>query len=531
MMPNAYVVAAPPPLPIESTPPPPPPPLQQKTYENRQSIADNEPQTPSCSTDQNTSKQLQSLNDNDTTILTSSNESQVHHSRSKNLENSNFLHHERCNQQYRNNRIVGNNRIQPDNEQQMIDVNEVKSQEEIAFDIQFRKWEESFLEWKKNNANHPDQNQYNDFVIKMEACRKQLFARREQLRQKRLGSNMQMNSETKAFKQTTNEWITQTADNSVQSQSGTAFFTTKNDDVSKIPGLDWSEEKVPEANLSIVAHVNNILGDPEIKTLLSNIQKQQSESQPSKSHTEASSNTYIDTQEHQPIDSLRNDGQQCVRDVDKVDTSQPNTNQFEKNAKRRRRNFDHLSYNNSVLDQNRSSFTHIGNDIDLKHVHKRIRESDIFDSSLPKSDDEEYRPVQVIDYQNRTQKQPTFDDKISPVNDHFPRKIIEYDHKSKIHAWNWFCPIFQIEYNHSKTGFSLHEHPLPRPTSKGQMEQQPCVKKEPREQYQLRHPKWTQPGTIERIERYSYGSRYENSQIKNTQTSNELYYRRNSRDK
>lgn len=541
MMPNTYVVAAPPPLPIESTPPPPPPPLQQKTYENRQSIADNEQQTLTCSTDQNTSQQLQSLNDNDTKILTISNETQVHHRRTINLENSNLLHHERRhrNNNQNNRMFVGNNIIQPDNEEQINVncqqndeyVNEVKSQEEIAFDIQFRKWEESFLEWKKNNAYHPDKNQYTDFVIKMEACRKQLFARREQLRQKRLGSNMQMNSVTKEFKPTTNEWITQTAGNSVQSISGNDFFTAKNDGVSIIPGLDLeSEEKVPEANLNIVAHVNNILEDPQIKTFLSNIQKQQSESQTSNSHTEASSNTFeqknINTQKHLPMDSLRIIKQQYVRDEDKVDTSQPNSNHFEKNAKRLRHNFDHLSFDNSVLDRKRSRFPQIGNDTDLRHVHKRIRESDKFDSSSPQNNDyEEYLPVKVIDYQNRTQKQPTFDDGISPVNDQFPREIIEYGHKSKIHKWNWFCPIFQIEYSHTKTGFSLHEHPLPKSISI-------CVKKEPRDQYQqLREPKWAQPGAIERLERFSYGSRYENSQIKNTQTSNELYYRRNSRDK
>lgn len=476
-MPNAYMMAAQPPLPIESTPPPPPPPLQKKPYENSQNIVENEQQASMCKTDQNISKQLQSLNDNETTILTSSNKTQVHHVRSINLESSNFLHHDRRRQPNRknnqNNRIfVGNNRIQTNSEEQMIlnyqqndkYVNEVKSQEEIAFDIQFRKWEESFLEWKKNNANHPDQNQYNDFVIKMEACRNQLFSRREQLRQKRLGSNMQTNSETKASQQT------QAEDNSVHSQSGTAFFITKSEGVSEIPGLDGFEEKSPKANLNIVAHVNNILGDPEIKNFLSSIQKKSSNS-----HTEASSNVLENT--NQSINSLQLDSQQC--------SFQTSTNQFENNAKYRRR------------DHNGS---------------KRIRE---IDSSLPQNDNyEDYRPVQVIDYQNRSEK-------ISPVNDQFPRKIIEYNHKSNIHTWNWFCPIFQIEYNHFKTGLSLHEHPLPRPISTKQ-EQQLTVKKEPREQYQkLLDPKWTHSGTIERLERFSYGSRYENSQ-----TSNELYYRR-----
>lgn len=162
---------------------------------------------------------------------------------------------------------------------------------------------------------------------------------------------------------------------------------------------------------------------------------------------------------------------------------------------------------------------------------------------MPHSD--EYFPVQVIDYQNRTQKllSPSSCDQKSPVADHFPRKFVEYDHKSKIHTWNWFCPVIQIEYNHhSKTGFSLHEHPPPPIVKKERIEQHHWLKREPTDQYkQFRQPKRTQTGIIssERLERFAYEplqsshqyfqSRYDNSQTtspSNTQASNELYYRR-----
>lgn len=159
----------------------------------------------------------------------------------------------------------------------------------------------------------------------------------------------------------------------------------------------------------------------------------------------------------------------------------------------------------------------------------------------------------MIDYSNQNrQNQPrSFGEQTSahgssmshqqPFLEHFPRKIIEYDHKTKIHPWNWFCPVIQMEYNHSKTGYSLHEHPPPRSMKKEHTEQPHWVKKEPKDEYrQLRQPKWAQQqGPIDRQERYSYGqhqhfqSRYENRQFisSSTQPTNEMYYRRNPADR
>lgn len=64
--------------------------------------------------------------------------------------------------------------------------NEEKSQEEIAFEISYRKWENQLDEWKRINANHPDRKQYDDFVTKMEECQQTMMQRREILRQNRL---------------------------------------------------------------------------------------------------------------------------------------------------------------------------------------------------------------------------------------------------------------------------------------------------------------------------------------------------------
>ncbi|XP_055309199.1 probable serine/threonine-protein kinase DDB_G0282963 [Sitodiplosis mosellana] len=642
MIPNAFnayqLHSVAPPPPTQPQPPPPPPPLQQThgdapVSQNTQTISQVAPnmtqQTPTSSTDQITSEQQPLFNANNTKTSINSNETQVHHSQSANFENTNYSQQNqdgyRRHQPYRNNRwnnnnrntrtFVGNNfnnRTQPDREDQMNNdgpqqdeyVNEEKSQEEVAFDIQFRKWEDSFMEWKLNNANHPDQNQYNDFVVKMEGCRKQLLVRRETLRQKRLNSFREARiqpanqvretdeSQNEAFEQTTDQEShipsTQTADNCVQTPGSVLFPSNNDDGGGDIPGLDLvSGEKVPKADLNIVAHVNNILGNPEIQTLLSNIQKQQNETQPSKAHHDysnleendrsslntldqpcgSSDNRFgryqnnTDTQKHQIINSFHDNNRQSERDVD-MDMSQPNSNQFEINSKRRRY-WNENSSNHSRNDHIDRDRTHLAqkspvSDADfyqIKHNCKRPRESDIFFSLPPQNDGEEFHPIQVIDYQNQTQKQPNFGDQTSPgensssnkQHDDFPRKIIEYDHKSKVHTWNWFCPVIQIEYNHhSNTGFSLHQHPPPRSTGKKeQIEQHHWVKKEPKDQYrQLRQPKWTQQGTTERLERFSYEppqsqhqyqhfqSRYDSHIIpsSNTQTSNELYYRRNLRE-
>lgn len=123
-------------------------------------------------------------------------------------------------------------------------------------------------------------------------------------------------------------------------------------------------------------------------------------------------------------------------------------------------------------------------------------------------DFEEFRPIQVIDYQN---KKPTPAPFVNPsssfsniipsnvrkLEEVFHRKIVEYDHKSKIHPWNWFCPIIQIEYNHTKNGLSLHEHPPPKsikpePEQRIKLESEQRVKQEfgQRDHFPLKHPKW-----------------------------------------
>lgn len=183
---------------------------------------------------------------------------------------------------------------------------------------------------------------------------------------------------------------------------------------------------------------------------------------------------------------------------------------------------------------------------------------------MQKDDCQEFRPLQVIDYQNRTKNQPSFGDRTSAMGnissnqqkfiDNFPRKIIEYDHKTKIHSWNWFCPVIQIEYNHSKSGFSLHEHPPPKPSMKEETEQPHWIQNEPKDEYkQLRQSKipWAQQAPIDRQqalidrqERFPHGPqsqhhhqhfqpRYENRQTipPNTQTAHEMYYRRSPQER
>lgn len=186
-------------------------------------------------------------------------------------------------------------------------------------------------------------------------------------------------------------------------------------------------------------------------------------------------------------------------------------------------------------------------------------------------DVQDFRPMQVIDYQNRSQNpaenqpfektlgadlswlrsppsnvpqnwnrnqtskransQATYRSQM-PVNlnnvkfiDEYPRKIIEYGHKSKIYKWDWHCPVIQIEYNHTKTGLSMHEHPPPRPTPK-------IIKLEPQEEWKpLRRLNW-QPGSFDRPQRFSHLPQGQYYQPRSHLPPNqpEPYYKRNPAD-
>ncbi|XP_053670806.1 uncharacterized protein LOC128721110 [Anopheles nili] len=74
---------------------------------------------------------------------------------------------------------------------------EEKSAEEIAFDVQFRKWEEEFETWKRTNINHPDKAAYTEYEQKYEDQRKKLLDHREQLRRKRIGQTVGTHSGVK----------------------------------------------------------------------------------------------------------------------------------------------------------------------------------------------------------------------------------------------------------------------------------------------------------------------------------------------
>lgn len=131
-------------------------------------------------------------------------------------------------------------------------------------------------------------------------------------------------------------------------------------------------------------------------------------------------------------------------------------------------------------------------------------------------------------------------------DEYFPRKVYEYNNRSKIYEFNEWCPIIQIEYNHTSKGFSLHEHPPIKQELKIEK-----VKPEPTynppygpkgEFLQLRQPqKWE---SRQRNWRYQpYQSKYENERYDYRQnslssyqqqqqtTDNQSYYRRNQQDR
>lgn len=116
----------------------------------------------------------------------------------------------------------------------------------------------------------------------------------------------------------------------------------------------------------------------------------------------------------------------------------------------------------------------------FRNNRKRPRDGDqSYFNDFNRNDNDEFRPVQVFDYQNQRQNQqrklPTFVQQPTFTNsrliqlqpdEYFPRKVIDYDHKTKTHSFIEFCPIIQMEYDHKRKGFSLHEHPPPKPVVK-----------------------------------------------------------------
>lgn len=214
-----------------------------------------------------------------------------------------------------------------------------KSQEEVAFDISFQKWEDQLAEWKRNNANHPDSYQYNEFVTKMEGCRQQLLQRRHKLRQKRLaktGVNQNapplespQNSsshETMLNRDISTEPIVQETMSQVNAPSSSPkpeetvasslFSSERCDSNAAIPGLDLVSEndatpnsvptpqkfsapphrappirtadpKTSESDSKFVAHVTNLLGNPKLQSIISDIQKHNQETAASQSNVQA----------------------------------------------------------------------------------------------------------------------------------------------------------------------------------------------------------------------------------------------------
>lgn len=70
------------------------------------------------------------------------------------------------------------------------EVESEKSAEELAFDEQFRNWENEFTKWKQQNLNHPDRTAYVEYEEKMEQCRTKLLERREQMRRRKIDKTL-----------------------------------------------------------------------------------------------------------------------------------------------------------------------------------------------------------------------------------------------------------------------------------------------------------------------------------------------------
>lgn len=338
-----------------------------------------------------------------------------------------------------------------------------KSLEEIQFDEQFRKWEEQFMNWKRDNANHPDRRAYLDYESKMEECRKKLSARRTEMRERRLGM---ANNEPKIDETyVENEQPASVApsassaaqlekkpplDNPPSSSKPPLFNNTwSSGGNNSIPGLDLVAESTPTS-----LAINTILEDPKIKSLLSNIQqqgqssepRQQEIQQPEVSLNTSQSNSEINEGESQasqaqPLMSLSvfNPQDEEAVQSDRLAEGSGSENELEGSMRSRRRRggtkqrLKRLRRQMQTETQSAESLSAIDEPNEAKRpcTWQRNQQAPEF-----------FRPQAVIDYQNQPRAQN------QPESDLFPRKIIDYKHKSKIYMPSNFTPVSVVDYNH-----------------------------------------------------------------------------------
>lgn len=656
MLPNLFTSVAPPPPPLEQ-PPPPPPPQQNAEQLNTATFQMNQKSSITTTTNPavaqsatNANTQLQQsqnpidnqLQSNRITNFEQSSESHDFNAvsdrstlenrrnhqdnndnfRNRNRNNRNWVHNNRFENSRSNLRDnnFGNRRDDDYNQgssspqhqkqqpQQSSELTaEKKSEKEIAFDAQFRKWEEELNAWKRNNADHPDRRAYNDFLQNMENIRETLLKKRESLRQNRLDRQQDMQQNRDDFERSdsadrmedvcsnaSSMAVNSPKENDEKSQATTTtnLFGANSD--AGIPGLDLvtsdtvtsesankekSTEKV-EILQSItiapdVSAINNILGDPNLKSLLSNIQMQQNtfnrniEQEPLHDLDDRQMPTFSEDRDYRGSNQF--DSENCKQntnrldeDLRRIDNFDSNIrDQFNENLNSNRddmqnstnqsfRSLMDINVQNPYINQDRGGnvnrerciddyddnnpakkrrWNDTSNDFQQQQQQQRnfnqyddsrsfnsnnIRNNpfsrhsglDFDNQNLPDNDSNVFKPAKVFDYQNQSQQMPnnmnapmarqtitvsTFGQQI--INDEYPRRIIEYNHQTKVLPMNSFCPIKIIEYDHTVEGLSMHEHPPPKQTiSKAEPAKQERAKEETyfQQQQQQRHPRWQQ---------------------------------------
>lgn len=200
------------------------------------------------------------------------------------------------------------------------DVEDGKTPEEIVFDAQFCKWEEQFMNWKRDNANHPDRKAYNDYEKKMEECRAKLVARREEIRRNRSRCHNQSNDCQENIKQ--NVGLERQILSQPSEKSDTFELNKNNENLQvhnvenstetkiqdgKIPGLDLISNSIAvHANASVaqqykadLSAIKSVLDNPNLTSLLSTIQVQQNYG-----HTAQQTSTDLQQKQQQSFEKL-----------------------------------------------------------------------------------------------------------------------------------------------------------------------------------------------------------------------------------
>lgn len=340
--------------------------------------------------------------------------------------------------------------------------------EENGFDEQFKKWENEFSSWKKQNANHPDKKAYIEYEAKMEECRSKLLDRREQMRRRKkekcqTGNKLHMDDIENSLIEAKHNHSDQNIFNTpIMSSSIPGLdLIVKNDAISEKITYeidDQNEENfkkdvndafISQSNQNLILKrsnldeisrgINNILCDTSLLSLLSNIQKP---IELEKRQNQLFEEIGIGNGD---VESFKGglENQLCNRKID--------TKSIENKINIEGNDLSDITTTSSYYDlkhPDNKQYSTINtanilteNDINVNNKNEKFSTKYKYDQFHENSDNTSvhyFKPMQIINYKNNLQA-------------FVPKKVVDYEHRTYDNKHlNMRSPIKTFDYEHGK---------------------------------------------------------------------------------